>query len=173
MKKKRESATNKIALKRTVDRGQSKPEPNLQPREDETLESVDASVYRILPYPTQAALVQFGLLQIKPPAFEQVFMSMAIGPNTGDIHALACIGIFPIKDSPDPKKPERGVEILNAFAVSDDAYIAICEAIRALMIPFGYRVFEGDVNMLSVTQPYRVVESKPFYRHVDPSMRTM
>lgn len=142
---------------------------SLRPRQDETVEPADLSVYRILPYPLFGALKQFQLLGMKPPDPNHVFVSIAIGPNTGDLHALACVGVFPI-DKNDPKS-QRGIEILNSFAVSDDAYVALCEAIRAVCMPFTYRHFAGDVNMLSVTQPYRVVSHKPFYEHVDPSQR--
>jgi hypothetical protein len=144
---------------------------DLRPRQDETAEPADLSLFRILPYPLFAALQQFHLLGMQPPDPNVVFVPIAIGPNTGDLYALGCVGIFPV-DKKDPKSP-RGVEILNAFAVSDDSYVALCEAIRAICMPFGYQIFAGDVNMISQTQPYRVIGHKPFYQHVDPKQRPM
>lgn len=147
----------------------AKPKIDLRPRIDETEEPEDRSTFRILPYPNIAALAQFQILGMKPPDINQVFLSVCIGPNTGDMHALACVGVFPIKG----QESAKGVEILNAFALSDSAYVALSEAIRAVLMPFGYRSFEGDVNMLSATEPIRVIGHKPFYEHVDPNQRKM
>lgn len=147
----------------------AKPKIDLRPRIDETVEPEDRSTFRILPYPNIAALAQFQILGMKPPDINQVFLSVCIGPNTGDMYALACVGIFPVKG----QESVKGVEILNAFALSDSAYVALCEAIRAVLMPFGYRNFEGDVNMLSATEPIRVIGHKPFYEHVDPNQRKM
>lgn len=158
-----------MAKKKTI--APAKTKVDLRPRTDETAEPSDLSLFRILPYPLFAALQQFHMLGMKPPDPNQVFVPIAIGPTTNDLYALACVGVFPI-DPANPKSP-RGVEILNAFAISDDAYVALCEAIRAICMPFGYMNFMGDVNMLSATQPYRVISHKPFYEHVDPNQRKM
>lgn len=121
---------------------------------------------RLLPCPGAHAFHIFSSLKLQPPKLEKVFMACAIGPNLTDIHAMGAVGVM--RDA-----GLRAIEILQAFAIDRASYIALCEGIRAVLSPLGFVRFEGDVNMLTVTTPVRVLESLPFYEPVDPNLPTM
>jgi hypothetical protein len=121
---------------------------------------------RLLPCPGAHAIHIFASLKLEPPKLEKIFMAVAIGPNLADLHAMATVGVM--RDA-----NLRGVEISQAFALDDPSYMAVCEGIRAVLSPLGFVRFEGSVNMLSRTEPIRVLESRHFYEPIDPNLPHM
>lgn len=142
--------------------------PVLKPRDvdPDDRPAVEVDLYRLLPCPNVVACVQFPSVHLQPPDnLQNIFLSIAIGPNLGDIHALGCFGYL---------KPEKEglppiIEAIQAFALSEQAYIALCEGCRATLMPLGFQQYAGKIHMISKTQPYRVIGSKDFYVHVEPT----
>lgn len=129
----------------------------------------DFETYRLLPYVDQGVYSQCMALGMEKFDRALVFVSLCIGPSTGDLHAAASVMLV-------PKLP--GFRVLGAFAISQRAYIALCEGIRVVCMPFMPQEtlaepirFEGEIAMLTATQPYRVEKKLPFYTHIDPERK--
>lgn len=120
------------------------------------LERVTASPYRMLPCPLGVANANFKAVGLDCVPKQLELVTLAIGPDLGELLAVAVIGDC------DPHVP-GGIEVLQSFAVDERAYVAICEATRALLEPLAVAKFTGTINILTRTAPLRVGEKKPFY----------
>lgn len=118
--------------------------------------ALDLSVYRMLPCPLGVANLGFEQLKLKPVTVVECFVAIAIGPNLGDLQAVAAFG-YPQDGAPG------GIEVLQSFAMEEKAYRAVCEAARHLLDPLGFNRYLGTINMVSQVSPRRVVEKRPFY----------